>query len=136
MIEYSQNIIFRRGLIFIPLLYFFLISPQGFGQSNDHSAYGVSVPKVITPNGDGINDLWIIQGLENYPNHKIELYNRWGNLIYEGSIESEPFDATAMVEVKRKKLERQDLPDGTYSYLITLEPDSGKKIKGFLELIR
>ena len=41
------------------------------------------VPSVFTPNGDGINDTWQIDGIELYSNPSIMIYNRWGALIYE-----------------------------------------------------
>jgi len=37
----------------------------------------------ISPNGDGMNDNWIIHGIENYPENNVKIFNRWGNLIYE-----------------------------------------------------
>jgi len=37
----------------------------------------------ISPNGDGMNDTWIIHGIENYPENNVKIFNRWGNLIYE-----------------------------------------------------
>ena len=40
------------------------------------------VPTVITPNGDGANDVWKIKGIEYYDNVTIELFNRWGNKIF------------------------------------------------------
>jgi gliding motility-associated-like protein len=45
----------------------------------------VSVPNVITPNGDGVNDLFVISGLEYHPNSILYVYNRWGNLVYQNS---------------------------------------------------
>jgi gliding motility-associated-like protein len=38
---------------------------------------------VITPNGDGMNDVFIIENIEHYPNAKLTIYNRWGRKIYE-----------------------------------------------------
>ncbi len=42
----------------------------------------VSVPNVITPNGDGQNDLFVITGLSYHPNSILYVYNRWGQLVY------------------------------------------------------
>lgn len=42
----------------------------------------IKIPSMITPNGDGLNDRWIIEHIENYPNAKINLFNRWGNLVF------------------------------------------------------
>ncbi|MCY1520694.1 hypothetical protein D9M68_554780 [compost metagenome] len=43
----------------------------------------VDVPTIITPNGDGKNDVFIIIGRENYENLDLEVFNRWGNLVYK-----------------------------------------------------
>ncbi|MCB0516902.1 MAG: C25 family cysteine peptidase [Chitinophagales bacterium] len=75
----------------------------------------LSVPNTITPNGDNYNESWVIQGLENYPNHRIEIYNRWGMLIYEASPYNNDWKGTS---------EGKDLPDGTYYYLLYLDRDA------------
>ena len=41
------------------------------------------VTPVITPNNDGFNDLMEIEGIEEYPNNVIHIFNRWGNLVWE-----------------------------------------------------
>ncbi|MCG8696693.1 MAG: gliding motility-associated C-terminal domain-containing protein, partial [Bacteroidales bacterium] len=39
--------------------------------------------EAISPNGDGINDLWLIPGIENYAENNVKIFNRWGSIIYE-----------------------------------------------------
>ena len=79
----------------------------------------IEVFNVITPNGDGVHDVLSINGLENYPDNTIKIYNRWGVLVYttnaydtEGNI----FDGTSQgrvtVAADRK------LPVGTYFYIL------------------
>lgn len=61
------------------------------GNTNQDSVYlnldncVVSVPNVITPNGDGQNDLFVITGLEYHPNSILYVYNRWGQLVYSNT---------------------------------------------------
>ena len=43
----------------------------------------IVVPSAFSPNGDGINDSWIIQNLDQYSNTKVRVYNRWGSLVYD-----------------------------------------------------
>ncbi|MEM9023126.1 MAG: choice-of-anchor L domain-containing protein, partial [Bacteroidota bacterium] len=43
---------------------------------------GIDPPNVITPNGDGVNEEFIIPGLERYPNSKLTIYNRWGSRVF------------------------------------------------------
>ena len=42
----------------------------------------ILISQAFTPNGDGINDTWFIQGIENYPNAQIWVYNRWGQQVF------------------------------------------------------
>jgi hypothetical protein len=39
----------------------------------------------ITADDNGLNDTWIISGIEEYPNNKVEIYNRWGALVWKGA---------------------------------------------------
>ena len=43
----------------------------------------IVIPSAFSPNGDGINDSWIIQNLDQYSNTKVRVYNRWGSLVYD-----------------------------------------------------
>jgi gliding motility-associated-like protein len=45
----------------------------------------LSFPTLFTPNGDGINDHFMIIGLEDYPDNELEIFNRWGNEVYHAS---------------------------------------------------
>lgn len=42
----------------------------------------INVPNTFTPNGDGVNDLWEIRNIENYPNCKVTVYDRWGQKVF------------------------------------------------------
>ncbi|WP_257669617.1 gliding motility-associated C-terminal domain-containing protein [Parapedobacter tibetensis] len=42
----------------------------------------ILVPNSFTPNGDGVNDAWEIDGLEDYPHVFIQVFNRWGSLVF------------------------------------------------------
>ena len=42
----------------------------------------ISTPNTITPNGDGINDTWLILRIQNYEAAKISIYDRWGQRVY------------------------------------------------------
>jgi gliding motility-associated-like protein len=39
--------------------------------------------KGFSPDGDGINDFWLIQGIEAFPDNEIKVFNRWGNVVFE-----------------------------------------------------
>ncbi|MEZ4910704.1 MAG: gliding motility-associated C-terminal domain-containing protein [Saprospiraceae bacterium] len=83
---------------------------------------------MITPNGDGANDVLIFKGLDYYPDNTLTVFNRWGNVIYEAvgyqSSNAELFDGTKNGE---------PLPPDTYYYILQFD---GKTFKNSLTIIR
>ncbi|NTW23920.1 MAG: HYR domain-containing protein, partial [Lentimicrobium sp.] len=69
----------------------------------------------FTPNSDGRNDSWVIDGIEEYPDNEILLFNRWGDQIRY----FENYDNTTVVWDGTNK-QGKELPDGTYYYIIKL----------------
>lgn len=63
-------------------------------------------PNVFTPNGDGENDTFVIQGIETLPDAIVRVFNRWGVLIYETS------------NYSANEWDAKNAPDGVYYYLI------------------
>ena len=57
-------------------------TPDYLESDLDPNADEVEIFNVITPNGDGIHDVLTIRGLEDFPNNTINIYNRWGVLVY------------------------------------------------------
>lgn len=78
-------------------------------------ANSVAVPNSFTPNGDGFNDFFVIQGLEAFPESKLLIFNRWGNEIYSVNAYANNWDAG-------------NAPDGVYFYV--LELSNGDKLNG------
>ncbi|SDS00548.1 T9SS type B sorting domain-containing protein [Winogradskyella sediminis] len=80
------------------------------------------IPNGFSPNNDNKNDWFNIQGLYDvYTNHKLEVYNRYGTLIFEGNNNKKWFGRA------NKGLMRTDkvLPVGTYFYVLYLnEPNA------------
>ena len=99
----------------------------------------IQVFNVITPNDDGIHDVLRIEGLENYPENTIRIYNRWGVLVYTTNAydtEGNVFDGSSQGRVTIN--EERDLPVGTYFYLIDYKDTTGKSNtkSGYLYLNR
>ena len=88
------------------------------------------IPEAFSPNGDGINDLFVIRGIQNYPANKIVIYNRWGNKVYEASPYLNNWDGQATIGLR---VNGSDLPTGTYFYLLDLG-DGTDMIKGTIYL--
>ncbi|MCW3122268.1 MAG: surface protein [Flavipsychrobacter sp.] len=86
----------------------------------------VVIADVITPNGDGINDAWLIDGLQNYPNNLVQVFGKWGDLLYSKSNYHSDFKGAGN--------NGGPLPDGTYIYLLKLDgantSDENKVFKG------
>ena len=74
------------------------------------------VPNAFSPNGDGINDLWEIDGLKPYPDCTVTVFNRWGQALYKSVGYQHPWDGT---------YKGKPVPVATYYYIITLP---GKKM--------
>jgi gliding motility-associated-like protein len=65
----------------------------------------LTIPNGFTPNGDGINDKWEIDGINAYPNCVVEVYNRWGNVVFTSKGYNEKWEGEA-------------LPFGVYYYSV------------------
>jgi gliding motility-associated-like protein len=87
----------------------------------------VSIPNTFTPNNDGTNDVWVIKNIEDYPGCTIEVFNRWGNKVYNSTGYSQPWNGTAS--------NGQELPVTTYFYTIDLK-DGKKPLVGSITIIR
>ncbi len=80
----------------------------------------------FSPNEDGTNDLFKITGLQNWPDHRLYVYNRWGNLIFEAQNYQSDWDGI---------WNGKKVPDGTYYYVLDL--GNGKKpVTGYLQIMR
>lgn len=93
----------------------------------------ITVNNLFTPNGDGINEVFVIEGLSRFPNSKLQIYNRWGNLIHEKINYQNDWDgiATSGLTINGSK----KVPTGTYFYTIDLKFDN-KKLSGWLYINR
>jgi gliding motility-associated-like protein len=72
----------------------------------------IFIPDGISPNADGDNDEWIIDGIELFPNCVVEVYNRWGELLFQSVGYKERWKGT---------YKGKELPVGTYYYVIDLK---------------
>ncbi|WP_299990103.1 gliding motility-associated C-terminal domain-containing protein [uncultured Pontibacter sp.] len=86
----------------------------------------ITAPNAFSPNGDRVNDVWEIENIQNYPDARVEIFNRWGNQIFNSTGYATPWDGTYNGE---------SLPVATYYYIIYLN-SSEKPISGHVTIIR
>ena len=88
----------------------------------------ITIYNGFTPNGDGINDNWTIDNIENYPSNSLSIFNRWGNKIWSTS----NYNNTTNYW-NGKQTNGNMLPSGTYFYVLEIDGGIGVK-KGWVEL--
>ncbi len=89
---------------------------------------------VFTPNGDGINDEWTIENADQFPDFEIEIYNRWGQLVYFHK--GYGFGDSVENKWDGKSIKGKDLPVGTYYYIINPNDGNTKPFSGTVTIIR
>lgn len=70
----------------------------------------LNIPNSFTPNGDGVNDVWDIDGLAQYPNTHVQVYNRWGALVFSSKGYAVAWDGQS---------NGTPLPAATYYYTVS-----------------
>jgi len=80
----------------------------------------ILAPNVVTPNGDGVNDYFKINGLNNFPGSSLIVYNRWGNKLYSNDDYKNDWSP--------------NVADGTYFYIVNVS--DGRILKGFFEVFK
>ena len=92
----------------------------------------IDAPNGFSPNNDGINDYFHIKGIEDFDGNVVFIYNRWGSLVFKQKNYDNKWDGKCNVN---GALMGQDLPEGTYYFLIDLN-NEGKPLSGYVVLKR
>lgn len=92
----------------------------------------VDIANTITPNGDGINDQFVINELvdaiDQFPQNELVIINRWGDIVYSAQPYNNDWDG--------KNESGQDLPQGTYYYVLRLDIAKALIYRGDITIIR
>ncbi|MGE0562070.1 MAG: gliding motility-associated C-terminal domain-containing protein [Flavobacteriales bacterium] len=83
----------------------------------------------LTPNGDGNNDTWYVDNIEQFPENNVKIFNRWGDIVWNTSNYSNEDEKVWKGTNNAGNL----LPDGTYFYLADI---AGTIYKGWVEITR
>jgi gliding motility-associated-like protein len=86
----------------------------------------IAMSNAFTPNGDGVNDTWIIKNIEGFPNSVVRVYSRYGAAVFYSVNYAVPWDG---------KRSGADLPAGIYYYIIDLK-NGDKPTAGWVVIIR
>ena len=82
----------------------------------------------ISPNGDGVNDTWKIQDIESFPENKVRIYNRWGELIFDADGYVNTWNGTTT--------DGTPLSEGAYFYSVRLNDSNNKILSGSITIVR
>jgi gliding motility-associated-like protein len=85
----------------------------------------VEPPNVFTPNGDGINDVWELDQIDEYPEAEVKIYDRWGKELFFSIGYEQPWDASFNGDV---------LAPGVYYYVINLK-DGYEAVTGTITIL-
>ncbi|CAL1520728.1 Ig-like domain-containing protein [Chitinophaga sp. MM2321] len=88
--------------------------------------FKVEATNIISPNGDGRNDKWVIRNLDSYPDNEVKIFDRTGRMVYQRRNYSNDWDGT---------MNGKPLAEGTYYYILTIN-GSSKTAKGYITIIR
>lgn len=90
-----------------------------------------TVYNAVSANGDGSNDTFFIEGLRDvFVNFNLEIYNRWGKLVWTGNNSKADWDGSVPNAIGGEKA-----PEGTYYYVLNLnDPDYPNALVGYLYL--
>lgn len=84
------------------------------------------IPNAFTPNGDGVNDTWVIGNLERFPGSQIQVFDRWGQVVLEATNYNQSWEGS---------FRGRALPEDTYFYRIRKNNNTPDR-QGSLTIIR
>jgi gliding motility-associated-like protein len=99
------------------------------------------IPNAFSPNGDNINDKFVITGIEDKQESKLEVFNRWGTLVYRSRGQNYENDWDGKSTESSMVSAGEDLPNGTYFYVFSVKVNREgnvieKEYSGYIELRR
>ena len=90
--------------------------------------YQIDPTKLFSPNGDGKNDYWYIDDIDQYPEANLTVFNRWGSVVYQSRGYQNDWPGTAQ--------DGKALPVATYYFVIELNNDHHQPVTGSVTIIR
>ena len=88
----------------------------------------IRIPNAFTPNGDGRDDTWQIEFIEQFPDNTVNVFNRWGNKIFSA-------ENYGRANEWRGDINGQPAPVGTYYYVVVTKGPLGKSYAGSITIL-
>jgi len=88
----------------------------------------IRIPNAFTPNGDGRDDTWQIEFIEQYPDNTVNVFNRWGNKVFSANNYSRANEW-------RGDINGQPAPVGTYYYVVVTKGPLGRSYAGSITVL-
>jgi gliding motility-associated-like protein len=88
----------------------------------------IRIPNAFTPNGDGRDDTWQIEFIEQFPDNTVTVFNRWGNKIFSA-------ENYSRANEWRGDINGQPAPVGTYYYVVVTKGPLGKSYAGSVTIL-
>lgn len=129
----SNSVLHPVAIPEVTTSYFLVATQDGCTFSDEAIVYVdevLNITNTFTPNGDGYNDTWEIPALENYPNCFVEIYDRWGQSLYQTT-------GYGMKKAWDGKSKGRLMEAGVYFYVIEVrDPKFNEPLRGSLTLVR
>ncbi len=104
---------------------------QNFTAEGTGTIIDNDLPNLFSPNGDGLSDVYEVISLMQYLNFKMQIFDRWGSIVYDYSNNNNPqpvwWDGT---------LNSKPVPEGVYYYTVDYNDGVTQAKSGFIQLIR
>ncbi len=91
---------------------------------DDYAA--IKATNILTPNGDGVNDTWVVENLDMYPNHEVRIFDKSGRILYTKRGYANDWNGT---------FNGSPLREDTYYYIIDFG-DARARARGFITIVR
>lgn len=101
---------------------------QGFHQPKYIRDLNLKVYSGFTPNKDGVNDTWIMDGIADLKPNTVMVFSRWGDKVWQG----DDYDNSNVVW-KGTNTNGDNVPDGTYFYVVTVP---ARTVTGWVQVTR
>lgn len=87
------------------------------------------IPNMFSPNGDNVNEFWIIKGIEAFPDNTVRIYDRWGQEVFQST-------GYSVTKAWDGRLSSGTITEGVFYYVLHLNSGSEEILKGSITVIR